>query len=81
VKRFWHYAANQFLVLSAFQTHGWPRRIDNPLQHTSDVNAKARLRETLKSLQRGQNPVVLRFRADGLELGVRWEALPLPIFC
>jgi hypothetical protein len=76
VKRFWRYAANQFLVLSAFQTQGWPLRIDNPLPRTSRVNAKARLRETLKSLQRGQNPVVLRFRADGSGLGVRWETVP-----
>jgi hypothetical protein len=73
VKRFWHDAANQCLILLAFEEQAWPPRIDDPLPRASGVNPKARLRETVKSLRRGQKPLLLRFHTDGTGRGVRWE--------
>ncbi len=75
VKRFRHDAANQRLILTAFQELDWAPRIDDPLPREAGVNAKVRLRETVKSLQRGQKPLVLCFHADGTGCGLRWEAI------
>jgi hypothetical protein len=73
VKRFWHDAASQCLILLAFEEQAWPPRIDDPLPRAAGLNPKARLRETVKSLHRGQRPLVLQFRTDGTGRGVRWE--------
>jgi hypothetical protein len=66
-------AANQRQVLDAFEEQGWPSRIDDPLPREPGVNAKDRLRETIKGLNRSQSPRQLWFRGDGTALGIRWE--------
>lgn len=50
LKRFRRAADNQMLVLDVFQEEGWPHQIDDPLPRDGDVDPKARLKETVKSL-------------------------------
>jgi hypothetical protein len=75
VKQFRHDASNQRLIFMAFEEQGWPARIDDPLPHIARLNRKDRLREAVKSLNRGQKPLVLRFHTDGASEGIRWEAV------
>jgi hypothetical protein len=72
VKRFQREGGNQRLLLAAFQAQCWAARIEDPFPARTGVNPKKRLRETIKSLNRGQ--AALRFRGDGSSRGVRWEA-------
>jgi hypothetical protein len=74
VKRFRWVAANQQLILSAFQEEGWPIRIDDPLAPASSLVGKQRLSDTIKCLNRKQENQLLRFRGDGSGQGVVWES-------
>jgi hypothetical protein len=76
VKRFQAPADNQEAILDALEEEGWPVRIDDPLSPTPDINAKRRLHDTIKNLNRHQTHRVIRFRGDGRGEGVLWEALP-----
>jgi hypothetical protein len=75
IREYRHDAANQRLVLDAFEANHWPKRLDDPLPRERGVNVKVRLCETIKGLNRGQRPHQLRFRGDGTGLGVRWEPI------
>jgi hypothetical protein len=75
IRRFRHDASSQRRVLDALEEQGWPGRIDDPLPKQRDSDSKQRLRETIKSLNRGQRPVRLRFHCDGTGEGIRWEAI------
>ncbi len=75
VKRFRNDAANQECILTAFEELAWPARIDDPLPGEPGLNRKERLRQTVKSLNRGQKLRVLRFHADGTGTGLRWVAI------
>ncbi len=74
VKQLRHEAANQRGVLAAFEEAGWPSRLADPLPPEPGVNPKTRLRETVRSLNRGQR--CIRFRMDGTGLALRWQAIP-----
>jgi hypothetical protein len=73
LKQFRSPAPNQERVLAAFEEEGWPTRIDDPLPPHADQDSKRRLRDTIATLNRGQKAI--RFLADGLGQGVRWEAV------
>lgn len=73
VKRFRRPAPNQEAILTAFEGLGWPERIDDPLPSVPDVCPVVRLRETIKSLNRGQDRPLLRFRVESDGRGVRWR--------
>jgi len=73
VRRFRWMAANQQLILSAFQEEGWPVRIDDPLAPSASLVGKQRLSDTIKCLNRNQENHLLRFRGDGSGQGVLWE--------
>ena len=73
VKRFKLPSPNQETVLTVFQEENWPPRIDDPLPPTPDIDAKRRLNDTIKSLNRHQKYSAVRFMGDGRGLGVRWE--------
>jgi hypothetical protein len=70
VKRLRRTAPNQECVLAAFEETGWPRRMDDPLPRGAD-----RLRETVKSLNRGQLWPALRFTIEADGQGLRWVAV------
>jgi hypothetical protein len=72
VKEFRQRAANQVLILAAFQELEWPRRIDDPLPRGRGMVAKQRLRETIRSLNTFQRNPLLTFKADGTGTGVAW---------
>lgn len=76
VKRFARPAANQGLVLSAFEEENWPLRIDDPLAPHPTQDVKRRLCDTIKCLNQGQLHARLRFRGDGSGEGILWEPVP-----
>jgi hypothetical protein len=65
-------APTQAAILEAFERAGWPRHLDDPLDREPGLDPKERLRETVKSLNRGLRPGSLRFHTDGTGCGVRW---------
>lgn len=73
VKRFKWPAANQELVLTAFEEEGWPSRIDDPLPVEPEQDPKRRLHDTIKCLNRKQERPLLHFRGDGTGEGIVWE--------
>jgi hypothetical protein len=72
VKRFRVPAANQELVLSAFEEEGWPKRIDDPLSPAPEIDPKRRLHSTIQCLNRNQKCRLVHFHGDGYGRGVRW---------
>ena len=73
VKKFNWYAANQETVLAAFEEEHWPTRIDDPLAPQPEQDAKRRLSDTIKCLNRKQKNSLIHFRGDGTGEGVIWE--------
>lgn len=73
VKRFKWRATNQEAILNAFHEEGWPRRIDDPLPPQLDQDAKRRLSDTIKGLNKKQANSLIRFHGDGTGEGVTWE--------
>ena len=73
VKQFKVPAANQEIILQAFQEEGWPPCIDDPLPPQFAMNPKRRLHDTLGALNRNQKHKFIRFRGNGNGEGVRWE--------
>jgi hypothetical protein len=73
VKHFRVPAWNQEQILAAFEEEGWPARIYDPLPPSRGLNPRARLRETIKSLNHHQLRPLLCFRGDGTGEGVLWH--------
>ncbi len=75
VKRFRVPAPNQEAVLAAFEEEGWPHRVYDPLPPEDEKDAKRRLNETIKRLNRHRLARVIRFHGDGTGEGVFWEMI------
>jgi hypothetical protein len=75
VKRFKEPALNQELILAAFEEEGWPHHLDDPLPNTCNNDAKQRLHDTIKRLNRHQVNRLILFRGNGSGTGVIWESL------
>lgn len=75
VREFRQPADNQKLILATFQELGWVAEIDDPLPGSPEVDAKIRLHDTIKDLNRYMRPRLLHFAGDGTGGGVRWEYL------
>ena len=73
VKRFRVPAANQEIILQAFQEDGWPHCIDDPLRPNKDSDAKGRLLATIKSLNRNQSAPLILFHGNGNGFQIYWE--------
>jgi hypothetical protein len=73
VKRFKQPAANQELILEAFQEEGWPSRIDDPLPPASEQNSKQRLHSTISNLNRCQETRLIHFEGGGDGKSVCWR--------
>ena len=73
IKEFKVPAANQEMIISAFEEEGWPPRIDDPLPPQPEQDPKRRLHDTINSLNRNQKSFLLRFLGDGSGQGIRWE--------
>jgi hypothetical protein len=75
IKQFKVPAANQEIILQAFQEEGWPPCIDDPLPPQFSINPKRRLHDTLGALNRNQKHRFLRFRGNGAG-NFCWESVP-----
>jgi hypothetical protein len=73
VKRYRLPSPNQQAILMALEEEGWPPRIDDPLPMVAELDAKQRLHDTIKNLNRHQHRRCLRFFGDGTGQGVCWE--------
>jgi hypothetical protein len=74
VKRVRPDAVLQRQVLRQFQLQGWRDEVDDPLPIRGCRDPKARVRETVRALNRGQHgPVRVVFHATQALLGYRWE--------
>jgi hypothetical protein len=77
LKEFRQPAPHQTRLLDVFEEQGWLRaHIGDPLsadEQESEGEAKRRLHETLKNLNRTIPPGTIRFRGDGTGQGIRWE--------
>jgi hypothetical protein len=75
IKQFKLPSPNQETILVVFEEENWPPRIDDPLPPSEAVDAKQRLHDTIKNLNRNQKHRLLRFMGDGTGQGVRWELI------
>jgi hypothetical protein len=75
VKRLTVPAANQDLILTAFEERGWPTCIDDPLPPADDIDAKRRLHDTINRLNRSHTNHVIRFTGNGNGCGACWTRL------
>jgi len=67
VKRYGRPAKNQIDILEAFQKAGWPFTIPDPFRD------HAKLKQTVKDLNRALRWEYIQFRLDGTGEGVNWE--------
>lgn len=75
VKQYKWLAANQEMILAAFQEENWPPRIDDPLPPQAEKDSKRRLHDAIKCLNRNQIHKLIHFRGDGTGEGVIWEPI------
>lgn len=73
VKEFKLHAPNQVMILAAFEEKMWPSRMDDPLRPQPQIDAKTRLDDTIKKLNRKQKRRLVRFQDDGSGHGIHWE--------
>jgi len=73
VKRLKMVAADEEVVLAAFEELGWPSTIDGLLPAAGDVETQRRLLRTIEALNSRQLCALVRFRAEPNGRGVRWE--------
>ena len=78
VKHFKSPAHNQELILSTLQEVGWPTHVDDPLPPSPDLDAKRRLNDAIRCLNKNQVNVLLHFRCDGTGQGILWEVCQNP---
>jgi hypothetical protein len=81
LKEFRQPAPNQTTLLAAFEEDAWSEHVADPLplgQEEREEDARRRLHETIKNLNRGLPSGTIRFRGDGTGRGVVWEHEPLP---
>jgi hypothetical protein len=72
LKHFRQPSPNQEILLRAAQELGWPAWFDDPLPR-GHGNAKKRLHDTIKDLNRRQLPYLVHFMGDGTGMRVGWE--------
>lgn len=73
VKRVKGTSTNQELILTAFQEHGWPTEIGNPLPTAADVNLRRRLFNSISALNRHREHACVRFASNEDGTMIRWE--------
>jgi hypothetical protein len=73
LKHFRQPSPNQEIVLCAAEELGWPDWFDDPLPGRGKGNAKVRLHDTIKDLNRRQLACLIRFKGDGTGTRVGWE--------
>jgi hypothetical protein len=76
LKEFRQRSPNQVRILDVFQEQGWcGAHIDDPLPQgagDTEEDAKRRLHDTIKNLNRGLPSGTIRFQGDGTGQGIAW---------
>lgn len=75
VKRFHRPAPNQTTILAAFHEDGWPPMIDDPLPGSHSVDARQRLHDTVKCLNRNMIVRALSFAKKNNGQSVLWHPI------
>jgi hypothetical protein len=75
VLRYTYRSPNQELVLKVFHEEGWPARIDDPLPFVPGLDAKQRIRDTVRALNAKQGEHLIHFRSDGSGQSVLWQSV------
>ena len=75
VQEFRQPSSRQVAVLSAFQSQGWPPRIDDPLNAADAAEVHGLLHFTIQNLNRNQLRKLIHFSGDGTRRGVCWRLL------
>jgi hypothetical protein len=73
LKHFKQRRGPQELVLMAAEELNWPDWFDDPLTKLPGKNAKVRLHDTIKDLNRRQRAPLIHFRANGNGKRIGWE--------
>jgi hypothetical protein len=73
IKCFRQPSPNQEIILSSAQELSWPDWFDDPLPRRGSTNAKVRLHDTIKDLNRRQQMALVQFKGDGTGTRVGWE--------
>lgn len=73
LKRFRQPSRNQELVLRTAEELAWAAWFDDPLSPARGQNPKVRLHDTIKCLNRNQDPYLVHFKGDGTGRRVGWE--------
>ena len=74
IKRYRQRPGNQERILAVFQEEGWPEKVDDPLPFVRGIDAKKRLRDTVRTLNASHvTKNILRFEMDGTGQGVLWQ--------
>ncbi len=76
VRQFKRSAFNQIMILAAFEEHGWPKHLKDPLPRRRRHPPKRRLHQTIANLNRDLRDSLIRFGGDGTGQGVCWK----PVF-
>lgn len=59
-------------ILQEFEAAGWPRRIDDPIQHRSSDESR---RRDVYSLNTGLDTSTIKFACDGNRTGITWAPI------
>lgn len=78
VKRFKQHSPNQEAVLMAFEEENWPPGVLDPLGPIPNQDAKQRLRDTIKNLNRHQLDAHVHFSGDGSGERILWDVVDHP---
>ena len=73
LKCFRQCSENQELILRSAEELGWPDWLDDPLLLRKGKNPKVRLHDTIKDLNRRQEPYLVHFKGDGTGRRIGWE--------
>jgi hypothetical protein len=73
LKSFRQPSCNQELLLLTAEELKWPAWFDDPLPKQAGKNAKKRLHDTIKDLNRRQTSHLIHFKGDGTGTRVGWE--------
>ncbi len=71
LKEFVRVAPEQTRILEVFQEQGWRGLIDDPLLRDPEVDARERLRNTVRDLNKGQKLIHFFTRRDATAVGWR----------
>jgi hypothetical protein len=73
LKHFRQPARNQELLLCTAEELCWPYWFDDPLPRRGNCNPKVRLHDTIKDLNRRQEPYLIHFMGDGTGTRIGWS--------